>query len=603
MIKKSLLLLLMILLFLPNIVLADNIKTIIIVVDELSINKIEKLSLDYYCLGLLNLKTRAPYSDEALYLSINMGRKLNLSDIGKKNNSAKYLGDVLKKEKISYIGKSEGSQDSLVVDSNRKVDYREDSIIYDIQWLVEKTDDMLNKSNVLELAYDFQEKTNSVDILISYLDNYKNNKIIILPKKVAEEDNSLLNKYIVPIIYIDGQNNGLLTSSSTKREGFISIEDISVQIKSTYGYVKDTNIGKEFQIISHTEPLNEIKDIYKKTMNLLIIAYIFHGITYLAQALLGFWIFKQVKIKKWLYTMYIFVSTIICSSLILGLFQFHNNIALYLAVIIPITYIITRTLINKNNDLVGYISILTYSLIVFGITLYPKMIYNSYIGFNNLVYGARYYGLNNGIMGVLLSTSILSFFSITKGIKDISRRRFIGLFIFGLNIVVLSAMFGANTGGFITSIALFGIMIYMLFSNNKLSLKDLGLFVLIGLLIFGINMILDNISEERSHAIQFFYRIKENGVTELLSIISFKARELLKLTLLPPFSIVIIFQAIIINKLFKYFKDDQELRKEAIAIAITSLIGFILNDTGVITFIYMISYLILATITRVSLND
>ena len=602
MMKKSLsLLILILIILLPTISLADGIKTIIIVVDELSINEVEELSLDKYCLGLLNLKTRSPYSEEGLYLSINTGRKLNLSEFGKKGNGIEYLGDVLKKEKVSYIG--EGIQDLLVVGSNREVDYKEESMIYDLKWLIEKTDIMLNKSNVLELSYNFQGGKEKVDLLSSYLDNYKNNKIIILPKKVSKEDKNLLNQYIVPIIYIDGQNKGLLTSLSTNREGFISMEDISVHIKKMYGHTRKTNIGKEFQIIPENEPLNKIDDIYNNTMNLLIIAYIFHGIIYLAQGLLAIWILRKNKIKRKMYMVYIFGSLSICSSLILGFFQFHNNILLYLSIIIPITYIITKKLVKKDYDIVRHISISTYSLIAFGIILYPKMIYNSYIGFNNLVYGARYYGLNNGIMGVLLATSILSFFSITKGIKNINKKRFIGFSIFILNTIVLSARFGANTGGFITSIVLLGIMIYILFFNNKPSLKNIGLFVLIGIFIFVINMIFDNGSGEKSHAIQFFYRLKENGIEELISMISFKITELLKLTLLPPFSIVLIFQGIILKKLSPYFNKSKEIKKEAMIMIITSLVGFILNDTGVITLIYMMQYLIFATITRNLLNE
>ena len=84
----------------------------------------------------------------------------------------------------------------------------------------------------------------------------------------------------------------------------------------------------------------------------------------------------------------------------------------------------------------------------------------------------------------------------------------------------------------------------------------------------------------------------------MISLASFKAKELFKLTILPPFSIVLIFQAIILNKLRRIIRDTKEIKEEAMIIFITSLVGFALNDTGVITLIYMIHYLVLDIISN-----
>ncbi|WP_406242095.1 hypothetical protein ACF3M2_14605 [Tissierella carlieri] len=580
----------------PNIIFAEDINSILLIVDELSIETIEELYLDQYSIGFVNLKTRPPYSEEGLFLSINTGRKLSIKNFGKKDKKIDYLSDILKKENVSYIGEGKGN---LII-GNREgiVDYSEDSIIYSLNWLVEKTDNLLNKSDVLVLEYDLKQGHNRIEILNQYLNHYKNEQIIILPKAVATEDKYLLNKYLVPIIHINKGNHGLLTSSSTKREGLIALEDISAQIKETYGYKKKIDIGKPFKSIESDNPKKEIEDIYKKNMNLLIAAYLFHGLIYFVQVLLGVWILKSKKIEKWLYTIYSFVSTNIFTSLLLGLFEFHKNIFIYLIINLLISYLITRLIIKRKLDLVKLISIFTYALVVFGTCLYPKMIYNSYIGFNNLVYGARYYGLNNGIMGVLLVTSILSFFSITKSIESDNLKRFIGLFIFIINMVTLSTYFGANTGGFITSVVLFGLMIYRLFFSNKEIRRYLFLFFLIGIFIFSLNIIFDDFTGENTHAFGFFYRLKENGISELISLASFKAKELFKLTILPPFSIVLIFQAIILNKLRRIIRDTKEIKEEAMIIFITSLVGFALNDTGVITLIYMIHYLVLDIISN-----
>jgi hypothetical protein len=567
--------------------------SIIIIVDEMPLKTIEGLSIDEYGVGLMNLKTRPPYSEKDLYLSINIGKKLGSKELKKQQDKLEFLGDKLKKEKVSHIG--DPSKRFIVGDKEGNVDYIEDSIKYDLDWLILKTDLMLDKSKVLSISYDFENDLNRVDILRKYLSHYKKEQIIIFSRSVSKEDNSLLNKNLVPILYINGKDSGLLRSSSTKRDGYIAMEDISVQIKNLYGYSKKTDIGSNFKVIDKENPIKEISKIYEETVNLFIIAYIFHGITYLTQLFLAVYLFKDRNIKenRWIFFSYSFVSSIIIISLILALFSLHQNIILYLALNIVLSYILIKFIANKNYDMIKTFSISTYVLIVFGIIFYPKMIYNSYIGFNNLIYGARYYGLNNGIMGVLLISSILSFFSITKTIKSRNTKVLIGLIIFSLNMIALSTNFGANTGGFITSVVLFVMMMYMLLFSERYNFRTMFLFFLVGVVLFSINMIFDNNSGDKSHAIEFFYRLKDNGFREFISMASFKARELLILTISPPFSIVLISQGIILSKLRRIFIKNKKIKKEAMIIIITSLIGFIINDTGVIMFIYIMHYSIL----------
>lgn len=597
MIKKIInFILVFIIILIPSKIFAEPIKSILILVDELKIETIENLELDKLSLGFINLKTRPPYSEEGLYLSANTGKKLTVKDLGKKSINLEYLGDVLKKEKTSYIGNGKGAL--LISNKDRIVDYEENSIVYNLDWLRKVTDKFLDKSNILLLEYDIQEEKNNVEILKRYLTEYKDNQIIILPKKVAEKDKYLLNKYLVPIIYIDGENNGLLTSNSTKREGFIAIEDISVQLKNTYGYAKKVNIGKPFKFLEVENPIKEINKLYRINMNLLISAYLFHGITYLSIILLCISIMKSNKVNNKLYFFYSFISVNILISLVLGLFKLNQSIVIYLILSMLISYIIKKLIIKKELNFVKTISSFTYICVVLGTMLYPNMIYNSYIGFNNLVYGARYYGLNNGIMGVLLATSILFFFSMTKDIKNINFKRVIGIIIFVVNMITLSTHFGANTGGFITSVSLFGFMIYIMFFSKKNGIKEILIFLLIGLFIFGINMFFDILREDNTHAISFFYRIKENGISEFISMASFKAKELMKLTLTPPFSLAIIAEIIIFKKLYKYIISNKSLKEKAIIVLLTSIIGFLINDTGVITFIYMNYYLILDIISN-----
>ena len=104
------------------------------------------------------------------------------------------------------------------------------------------------------------------------------------------------------------------------------------------------------------------------------------------------------------------------------------------------------------------------------------------------------------------------------------------------------------------------------------------------------NMYFDYLSNEKSHAISFLIRIKTYGISEFIDMFKIKAMELIKLTLLPPFSIVLVAQFVSLKALLKRINGN--IKKEVYTILITGTIGFVLNDTGMITFIYMTHYLI-----------
>ncbi len=592
------LLILLIIILLPSISLSDSVKSIILIVDEMSLNLVEEIAGEKSAIGFINLKTRGKLLEENLYLSINKGRKLGENDL-KDGEELQPLGEILKKEKTSYLG--EGIEDIILWDENKKVDHEKRSMVYKADWLIKNIDSLLEDSNIITIGYDFKNQEKRIDMLKELIDYYKDEQIIIMPKSISSENENYLNKSLVPIIYIKNNGSAILTSQSTKREGFVVIEDLTAQIKNTYGYYNKSDIGNSFKLIKQENHIKNFNNIYQTTNNLLIISYIFHGILYLSQGFLGIWLLKYKKIPKWIYFIYLFSTTNIFLSIILGFFQFHENIIIYLIISLILNYILTKKIAkNKGEDL---LILLTYGLIVLATIFYPKIIYNSYIGFNNLIYGARYYGHNNGIMGVLIASSIISFFIINKNIKSIGLKKIIGIIIFGLNMIVLSTKFATNTGGFITSIILFILIMYMILFPQEKNFKQILGFLIIGIVIFTLNMTIDKMSGERSHLVQFFYRLKNNGFKEFIYMASYKIRELISLSLMPPFSVVLIFQGIILAKLKKKINSYKNIKKEASVILITSLVGFFINDTGMIMLIYMLNFFILYIIYSQELQD
>jgi hypothetical protein len=601
-------------LFNSNISYGEENNTIVIIIDELDFQTIDEiLNKNSYGAGFININTRKPYNNEGFYFSIATGRKVGIKNeyykglykdkdgaiqilgfpelynsLKKRNNiQLNTLGDKLEKQGIAYIG--EDSSAIIAANSKGEIKFGETFIEYNNNWLKDKSIEYLSKSNILVLSYEIEDTESRVDILKNYIEDFKDYNIMLIPKNVSSNMRYVLNDSLVPVIYINGEE-GLLKTQSTKREGFITAGDVYTELLSTQGEINPKAIGSKIDTVKNEDNYKEIKVLFSKTMSLIWIATIFHGIVYLLQCYNSYFLYKNRldKLNKInLYNSFVLINIFI--SLVMGISALHINIFLYLFINFLVSYIITIFITEKEVSPIGLFSTLTYGIILFGIFFYPELIYNSYIGFNNLFYGARYYGLNNGIMGVLLVSSIISYFFIEDLIENEFIRNIICILYFSINMVALSASFGTNTGGFITSVILFLIMVYTKILEKNWSIKNITILVLIAILIFGINMYFDYHSQEKSHAISFLMRIRNFGFTEFIDMFKIKFKELIKWTILPPFSIVIIAQLISLKRLKNMVP---KFKSEYYIIIFTALVGFILNDTGMITFIYMIHYLI-----------
>lgn len=586
-------------------------KTLAIIVDELDFEVIEEIFKDNnYGIGFINIKTRKPYGTESLYLSLATGRKLGLKEglykglykdsqgiihlenyekiyrnLKKNYGNIKlnFLGDQLEAGGVSFIG--ENSSALIGVNSRGEISSGELVMDYNLDWLIAKTEEHLSSSNTLILAYGIGETKHRVDLLKKYIEAFKDYNLILVPEKVAPSMKKLVNKNLVPVLYVREAGKGLLKTPSTQREGLITLGDLHRELTFLAR-------GEEggIEIVAKEDQLSESRAFYKRTTNLIFLAIIFHGLVYFFQVYNSHQLRRNRLGRIEEINLYNnFILTSIFLSLLMGFSSLHINLFLYLLIIFLVAYLVTVFLAEKDIDFLALLSSLSYGITLFAIFLYPELIYNSYIGFNNLFYGARYYGFNNGIMGVLLITSIISYYSVEKLIEIKLIKNIVCFLYFFLNVLALSVNYGANTGGFITSVILFLLMVYINILEKDFTTKNVIILLLIGLLIFTFNMYLDYYSQNKSHAIGFLIRIGNFGLDEFVDMFKSKFKELVKWTLLPPFSIVIISQLLSLRKLREIIVDYKIQYK---LILLISLIAFILNDTGMITFIYMTHYLI-----------
>lgn len=606
---------------------AENEKTVVILVDELKLKDIREILGRYsYGIGLINTKTRNSDVDESIYFSIALGRKVAVSSYysglykGKDGriyisgykemlNSISIednrideilLGERLKDQGISYIGNNPSAV--LAADSNGVIHSGEIEINYNRDWLLEKTEYHLKNSNILILSYKIDNMKNRLNVLKEYISNIKDNRILIIPISVSEDMDTLFNDYIVPIVYIEGNKDGLLTSSSTKREGFIVLEDIYGHLVSIYDEIYESDIGNEIQIVEKEDNIKSLEELFKNTNNLMYITYMFHGALYLLQVYSGYMLYRRryehLNRLNYLYT---FAVINIFIGLLMAASSYHINIALYISVNLLISYIITALMYDNRVDNICLFSLLSYGIIIIQTLFYPNVIYSSPVGMNNIFYGARYYGYNNGMMAVLVATSILGYLFIKRHIENELISKFIFMAFLIMNISMLSSGKGANTGGFITASVLFIMALYCNFLKKNWNINVILSLALFAVLLFGINMYFDFLSHEKSHAIKFLMRIKYYGIKEFMDMAFIKFVELIKLTFLPPYSLTILSQIIILNRLKGCI--HKNIKDEIIMLFISSIVAFLINDTGNIAFIFMNHYLISLLINEYHKSD
>lgn len=607
-------------------------KTLIIVLDELDFNISEEIISNTSSLGLMSIKTAELYkesSKESFFMTIATGRRVKIesnlfkgierTDAGPiniqghgnivKELKRKYpafsqeinlLGDNLREGgiKTGFIG--EGYSSLLIADKNGKIDRGIDSITYDKQWLTENTDEMFKYVDVLVVSYNIENQQDRIKILRDYIEYYSNKYIYVFPQNVNGDIAYRWNKTLVPIIYNNNEDAGLITSKTTRREGLITSLDIKSDIESKYGVVKKGAIGSKITVVEDRDIVEKSKNNLLEFLNLNIIKYVFHGYIIICQIYV---IYSYIFMKKKDIHQYRFIMTgailSILLSLIFGIFKIHRYMVLYCIVIITSSLLISKALHNRKINSFYWICLITNILILIGVFLDSDIVYDSFIGYNNIVAAGRFYGLNNDIMGVLIATSIVTYYKL-KEIIGKYLPNYLALLYVPLVILALSGRYGANLGGYITSIVLFLILIYRTaFGPNK-DKKGLIFLIGIGIGIFGLNLLIDINSASTSHAGSLVERIKVFGINEFIYIITVKLKQLAIMSIIPPWCIIFIFQILFLSKLYKaekkFIKYDVKTHIESFEkyciMFIVSVVAFIINDTGVVAFTYINTYLI-----------
>jgi hypothetical protein len=217
--------------------------------------------------------------------------------------------------------------------------------------------------------------------------------------------------------------------------------------------------------------------------------------------------------------------------------------------------------------------------------------------------GARYYGIGNEFAGILEGSTIIGTATLYQ---ELSKHRrillpvFLAYFVF-MTYVSYAPGFGADAGGLITAVIALGFFSLRLM-DKRVSKRELLYLLLLTLLLLGLGAFIDMTfnSLHGSHIGQAFSLLVQGNYAEIGNIIYRKIAMNIKLMNYSIWTKVLLASlaalGVLLYKPVGFFKQLTDsvpnMKKGFEAIFVASLVGFLVNDSGIVqaatTFIYLI---------------
>lgn len=439
--------------------------------------------------------------------------------------------------------------------------------------------------------------------------NMNNTMLIILTPNPNKDMLIEGNLGLTPvIIYNPSSNQGLLTSSTTRRTGLVSNYDLLPTIFNYFGYqvnTASTGISTVKSTDNSFKVLNQDLELFKNlrtTRNPLHYIFMFLAVL----AILGGYL---AYIRKHIYLIKA-VNLVIYTTLIIPVVFLFISLTRYSTITGPIIItllvsflisLLLLVLLKEPVDVILLISGITMILLTFDSFTGSRLMLLSPLG-SDAIAGGRFYGIGNDYMGVLIASTVIfgTLFFGKLNIKPVFK--VLGGIIPML--IITTAIghphFGANVGGLITALVTTGVFL-LITLEKRLSLKlvfIIGIMAMTGVLIVAQ---LDALySSAPSHAGKAINMLFSGGFSVFLSIIRTKLGILAGTIYHSSWSIILLLSLTILtisrftarSSFLRIAVEQPLFYKIARILLITGLTVFVVNDTGVIAAALIILYVI-----------
>lgn len=396
-------------------------------------------------------------------------------------------------------------------------------------------------------------------------------------------------------------DQGLLTSGTTKHPGIVMNTDITATVLS---HLNIASTGVFTGRAMYTLPFEgDITSFLKDKQEQLAVtyiartplqqAYVFIQIVILA---VGLWlIFVYRKGTKFLKPAILFVVSVPLAYLLLPLLPspYVPVVALELVMVTSLIAALSFWA-GRGNFMTsfGLLAAVTAAVILVDIVMGQPLQKQSILSYDPMV-GARFYGIGNEYMGVLIGSLIMA---VSLMVTRLSSHRKIAIALVGL-IFALAAYciaapnLGTNVGGTIAASAAF-LTTFLLFAGVKIRPKIIFgvIAIVVVLLLLFITFDLSRPLQQQSHIGQTARLIIDGGFVEIINIITRKLAMNIKLLRYTVWSRVLLASIVVLAILFykprgimKSIKVNfPVIFKGFIGLVTGALVAFAFNDSGVV---------------------
>ena len=440
------------------------------------------------------------------------------------------------------------------------------------------------------------------------------------PSKLAYKNKERLS----PIIKFKGDGKGLLSSSTTRRDGIVANIDVGVDIINEFGLKNESMVGRAYSLVQKDDNIDFLSHELEKMATVSNIranvVNTFVGVVSIS------WVIGMIAIlfknripnKEKVFGVikeFIKLGIIMPLAFLLApIFNFKTPIFMTIGIIITTLalYLLGRILFKDDLKQMGFFALITILVIVVDCIFGTYLMKNNIMSYDAIV-GARYYGVGNEYEGVSIASPIFAFAILLNYNKKLPKWSII---IASIVILISSAYptMGANVGGAISQTAAYLLFIMLIF-DIKLDFKKV---ILIGVAVVGVVgafAFFDIVSGSESHLGLFVQQILLNGPSTIIQTFARKIGMNLKLAQTSVWVNILLAGIFIIGifivkppKQFRMIaKRYPMIFKGFIASMIGCIVTLLVNDSGIVAAstasIYVLIPLIIISINMLVLEN
>lgn len=454
----------------------------------------------------------------------------------------------------------------------------------------------------LERIYRYRENLSDVeynnyrDKILSNLDEFinalannidKDNSLLIITSPNSGDVNVNNSKLSPIIIWGKSIEKGILTSSTTNRNMVVSNLDIGPTIMGFFESPMDNMSGNPMKVVKKNIQLT---DLIKENQRINIASIVRHNTLYvygiysvIVLLMSIILLLTQIRLteamEEFVKLLYLLVLIIPFIFIIESLFK-PSDIYGFVSIIFIFIFLSSFLLwiTKKTSNQILYIGMLTIFIILLDLILKGNISRYSVLSHDPII-GARYYGIGNEMVGLLLgSVTIVSIKILEK-----KPRSLIPLFIFIISGILTSyPSYGANVGGSI-AFAIATIFFIIEFYDKKLSLKRIILMVILIIAILSIIGYIDIMfNKNMTHLGKTILLIKNKNIDIFSKIIFRKILMNIKLVGRSFWTYLLLLHMILHALIFNFEKVNKNVSIGFMAGIAGAIGGFLFNDSGLI---------------------